>query len=228
MRTVLFLVCLMIGVNACSQVLSSVSYKVGLSYAGQIKSPALAQDGPEKPCISFTIEPTLESFGNKNKFHLHLALTYAQKGSIITSPVYAYNQLGQIVAEGSETYSVSQNYFVIAPTISFDYGERFYAKIGPRLDVFTGFRSGAQFSSDKRKKEDFEKYNLGATLALGYVGGSNEDHSQFMFEIVGQPDFSPSSSNLATGQSLTNFAFLFNIGFRVNLVPAVSTATSKN
>jgi len=219
MRQLIFILFLLTPFIAKTQVLSSVSYKVGLCYAGQIKAPSLAGDGGEKPGISFTIEPTLESFGNKNKFHLHLALSYAQKGSVLKSPVYAYNQMGQIVAEGSETYTVSQNYFVIAPTISFDYGEKFYAKIGPRMDIFTGFRSGKEFSADSRDKEDFEKYNFGASVALGYVGGSAEDHSQFMFEIVGQPDFNVSSTNLATGQSLTNFAFLFNVGFRVNLVP---------
>ncbi len=207
-------------ISTQAQVFSSIAFKSGFSYSGQFKSPELADDGGEKTGFTATLEPTLESFGVKNRFHLHLAIGYVQKGGFTRSPVYSYDAAGNIISEGSEMYAVTQNYLALTPSISFDYGEKFYLKLGPRMDFFTGFRSGAQFSGDNRKKENFEKINLGASLAIGYLQPPQDNkRTRFNFEVVGQPDFTVSTINPTTEQKLTNYSFLFNFGFIVDLVP---------
>lgn len=207
--------------SSYGQVLSALHVKTGFVYADQIRVPSIPFDGASKSGISFTLEPRLETFGEANKFHLNLAISYIQKGSRNMVTLTDTSQAGNVTTRNLD-YLVSQNYFSLSPTLSFDIkadeSRQFFFKIGPRFDFFQGFESGAPPSTDSRTENDFAKINYGATAGLGMISDVKSDRMKFMIEIVGQPDFTVSTIQPLTDQKLTNYAFLFNVGVVIDLI----------
>jgi len=199
-------------INAKGQTFTKVAVKAGLTLSGQVERPHYFEDGGMKPGFSATIEPTILTFGAKKQFDLNTDLSFIQKGGMVYSPVYV--DFNGTIGIGSEIYGVTINYFSASPTIKTFFSKKLFIKAGPRIDIFSGFKSKTMFTKPATRK-DFNSLTYGVTYGLGICFGKKS--VKFISELIGQNDFTTSSYNKITGQHYENFSFLLNLGFVINL-----------
>ncbi len=181
-----------------------LSIKPGASISGQIKTPPIFGDGGVIYGLAVTVEPTIITFGKQKQFDLNTDISFIQKGGGNYSPIFTS------AGTGSERYPVAINYFSFSPTFKWNYFKTLFVKAGPRIDVLSSFNTKDRFASDPRTRKDFNSFTYGLTYGIGICTGKKT--TKFIFEFVGQNDFSDSSYNPASGQTFRNFCYLVNFG----------------
>lgn len=192
------------------QVLTKLAVKCGPSLSGQSNSFNLPEDRGVKLGNSGTIEPTILTFGAKKQFDFNIDISFIQKGGHI-KPIYIYSVFSEGDL-GTLTYPVTINYFSCSPSIKIVFLKFMFAKIGPRLDVFSNAscrRFAPEFSKFKPALS-FNSLTYGITYALGVSVGKNR--RKFICEFLGQNDFTRSVYYKAVGQKFTNFSYILNFG----------------
>lgn len=215
LKHILYIFLLAFSVTTSGQTFTKLSIKFAPTISGQIKSPKLFADGGIKYGLSGTIEPTILTFGFKKQFDFNTDISFIQKGGLNYSPVYSYDQWGQLIGIGSETYPVIINYISFFPTIKAIFWKIIFVKAGPRIDAFVSFKKQDKFSSDQRTNKDFNPTTFGATYGIGICTGKKR--TKFICELIGQNDFTNSSYNKASGQTFRNFCYIINFGVTITL-----------
>ncbi len=215
MKHLLFILVYIVSSSAFGQAFTQLSIKIGPTLSGQIKSPKLFADGGDKLGLSGTIEPTILTFGSKKQFDFNTDVSFIQKGGQNYSPIYAYDQWGQVIGIGSEMYPVTINYFSFSPSFKTNFWKVVFVKVGPRLDAFVNFKKQDNYSSDPRTNKDFNKTTFGTTYSIGICTG--EKRAKFICEFIGQNDFTNSSYNKASGQTFKNFCYIIKFGVTIPL-----------
>lgn len=208
-----------LSIHSQAQFIKSVNVTAGEVFSGEtITNGAPAYIGyKNRVLIGFiaTVEPTFFSFGTKKQFDFTTGFSFAQKGAYNSSPIYSYNEFGQILGTGEEAYPVRINYISVSPTVKFNFAQLFFVKAGPRMDVFTNFNESSLFGVDIRTNKDFNAATLGITYGAGICAGKKR--AKFICEVIGQNDFTQSSYNKATSQAYKNYAVLLNFGADITL-----------
>ena len=215
MKNIIFTILLTFSLMSYGQFLTKFSLKIGPNISGQKKTPKLFADGGSKLGLSGTIEPTILTFGSKKQLDFNTDLSFIQKGGYNYSPIYSYDQWGQLVGTGAETYPVTITYLSFSPTVKANFRKVLFVKAGPRMDGFINFKAKDRFSSEKRTSKDFNVTTFGVTYGLGICTGKNR--VKFICEFVGQNDFTNSSYYKITGQTFRNFSFILNFGVTIIL-----------
>lgn len=209
MKKLLYLIICACSATVSGQTFTKLSIKSGTSISGLIKSPpAFGDEG--KGGFSATIEPTILTFGSKKQFDFNTDFSFIQKGGHNNSQIIAYDQFGNVTGIGSEGYDVTVNYFSVSPTFKPNFWDIIFLKVGPRLDIFTGFSTQSKASSFPRTRSDFNPVTFGITYGTGICIGKNK--VKFVFEAIGQTDLSNSLENKALGQTYRNYCYIINCG----------------
>jgi len=215
MRYLFILMLSFFSVNLFSQAFTKLSVKPGFSISNQKINSSVYKSGGNKLGLAFTVEPTIFTFGKNKQFDFNADLSFIQKGGIHSSAIYSYDQWGQLAGVGSESYRVTLNYFSIAPSFKVNFFKVLFAKVGPRIDVLSGFSSKAKFTPDTRAKNDFNNTTYGITYGAGISVGKN--NVKFIAEFIGQNDFSYSYYKAMGNHHFTNHSYIVQAGVLIIL-----------
>jgi len=196
-----------------AQFFGNIALKTGVGIGQQNKtSEILNEDNGLVFAWAIGLEPELLVFGNAQQFKLTFDLFYMQKGGQNTSFIQIYDQFGQLQSKGSTSTGSYLNYFSLTPCYKFQFGKMFFAKAGPRLDIFCTSHFGdlppGEYSPDSFYT--YESVTYGISYGFGFQFG--EKKLSYLLEFLGQNDFTSSSSNSSTGQTFQNNAYLLNLG----------------
>lgn len=205
MRFFLFALIILSSTFVHGQWFPRLSIKLGTSISGQIKAPPIFGDGGVIYGLAVTVEPAIITFGAQKQFDLNTDISFIQKGGGNYTPITAPTG-----GTGGERYKVIINYFSFSPTFKWNYFKTLFVKAGTRIDVLSSFNTKDRFASDPRTRKDFNSFTYGVTYGIGICAGKKA--TKFIFEFVGQNDFSNSSYNPASGQTFRNFCYLVNFG----------------
>ncbi len=189
-----------------------ISVHVGPTYSYQSQ---INQKPGGKIGWGFGLETNVLKLGESKKTGIDLNLSFLQKGGYNIGNVFLYNQFGQLLAVGEESYPVTVNYLSIAPLLKVDLSDHFYFKFGPRMDYFLGFKPQNEHAWDTRSNDDFERLTHGISYAVG-VNFGNKGIIGF-FEIQGQHDYTSSTLDPISFVEMYNNAVWLNTGFRFNV-----------
>src|SRR3989344_8489060 len=128
MRLLLYILLFTLSFNGYSQAFNSIAIKSGCSLSGRSNTATNNQDGNSKSGFVFTIEPSILSFGSKKQFDFNTDLSFLQKGFQKSEKVYSYNEAGEIMGVGSETYSFSLNYITLSPIFKYKFAKILFIK----------------------------------------------------------------------------------------------------
>lgn len=216
----LFSILLLI-ISTCinAQYFTKLSCKTGETFSRQSATPKIPEESVHemKRGLSFTIEPTIITFGNKHQYDFSTDISYIQKGGFNHVFYHSYDDYGQLLSTGTGSYPITINYISISPLFKTNFWKILFMKAGPRLDVFTSFKQRKMVvpSVDPKTNKDFEPLTYGITYGLGVCLGKNR--VKFISELVGQNDFSNSSYSKLTGQTFKNNCYLLNFGVTIML-----------
>lgn len=198
-----------------SQVLPYLAIKAGPNVSNQVTSLSQLPGQNLQPGYGFFIEPTIFTFGSKKQFDLNIDLAFLQKNSVNIERFYPSPFSGQpMVANGGGTYGLSLSYFSISQTLKYTFWRTLFIKGGPRVDCFLSYKTKSRLIVPSRQKSDFSPYTLGVTYAIGLRAGKRK---QFIWELMGQNDFTQSGINYTTWQTYLNMSYMLNFGMILNL-----------
>ena len=209
----------MLSFNLCAdaQIIKELNIKAGPVISvqksiGKTSSNSLYSNVSPIWGFSLGIEPVFYKSGS---FDIGTDFSFVQKGSYNSSPVYSYDSYGHLSGTGSESYEVKINYISISPSVKYRFAKSLFIKAGPRADFFTGFKSKAADPNNQVSNSDFEPVTFGVSYGAGFCTG--EKRTKFIFEFLGQQDFTESSHNKVSGLSYRNNSFLISIGANITL-----------
>lgn len=219
----MFLTVLPLLVNG--QAFPYLAIKAGLTVSDQIKTPKLLGEQGMQAGFAFFIEPTIFTFGSKKQFDVNVDFAFIQKNNGNREYIYAYGSNDPSGGQGEFGYRLSLNYLSITPTLKYTFWKSLFIKAGPRIDGFVSYRtkSISLNINPSRQKSDFSPYNLGITYAIGVRVGKRK---QFVWELMGQNDFTQSAINYNTGQTYKNMSYMLNFGMILDL-KRKNTATTQ-
>ena len=215
MRLLLYILLFTLSFNGYSQAFNSIAIKSGCSLSGRSNTATNNQDGNSKSGFVFTIEPSILSFGSKKKFDFNTDLSFLQKGFQKSEKVYSYNEAGEIMGVGSETYSFSLNYITLSPIFKYKFAKILFIKAGPRIDYLAGYAYKGRPNSKSIRGEEFYPLTAGISFGGGICLG--QKNIKFIAEAIAQNDFTNSCYNTIDKTYYRNFSYYINCGVSIRI-----------
>lgn len=185
------------------QTLTKFALKCGPTISG-ISGP------PGQLGLASSCEVSLITFGKKKRTDFNIDLSFLQKGGQLRTTINTTDQPDGVLGIGYLAH-IKYNYLSLCPSVKFNLTNYFFLKVGPRMDYLLNY----YFKGDPFSYKDYSisRTTLGLTYSLGFIAGKKR--VKFIYELLGQNDFTPSVYN--TKDKGKNYAIINYFGLLINL-----------